>query len=92
MSFGKVDISSKVDVGTEVTISGLDYNTDYEIKVNDTVKAQSGTAAYYEYIINCKTASLIGCDSILERQKQGFVPTVDKVKDATYTYYLFDLW
>lgn len=74
--------------GKNVTVNGLDYNSDYEIKVYDTIASQSGMQALSEHSVNFTTASLMSFDGISERHSEGYVPSVATVDGVTYEYFL----
>lgn len=74
--------------GKAITVSELDYNSDYEVKVYDTIASTSGMRALSEYAVNFRTPSLMNYDSVSGKHSVGYIPAVDTVSGATYKYYL----
>ena len=72
----------------KITVSGLDYNSDYEIVLNSTLKSQNGTQMLNEYRIGLKTASLMNCDNVAGRHSRGYVPDVSPVDGTTLSYFI----
>ena len=74
--------------GRNVTVSGLDYNADYEIKVYDSIADKNGIQSLGEYTVNFKTASLMSYDGVEERHSTGYVPDVVTFDGISYNYFL----
>ena len=74
--------------GEKITVSGLDYNSFYEVKVNDTLRSESGMQLLREYAIGFSSQSLIDFDSISGRHKQGYIPAVPEADGIEYSYFI----
>ena len=74
--------------GEKITVSGLDYNSYYEVKVNNTLRSQSGKQLLSEYAIGFRSKSLIDYESVSGRHRQGYIPVVPEADGITYSYFI----
>ena len=72
----------------KITVSGLEYNADYEINVDNTLKSQSGKLVLSETVMRFKTSSLLSYEDVSRRHSQGYVPAISAVGGATCSYFI----